>query len=163
MVLTDRAQVGLRHSVGRAAPSFASGAGGIVTRLLCVMPANIVDARSRPVVPHRQLLTNAKCARRATFSPWDTVNGGDRVVTSGMDRIFPKDIPIGTVVDVQAGNPFKQIRVRTAANLERLEGVIVVLTLRPLEMKRPETKPEEEKGGAAAEPPAGAQAPKARR
>ena len=93
----------------------------------------------------------------------DTVNVGDRVVTSGMDRIFPKDIPIGTVVDVQAGNPFKQIRVRTAANLERLEEVIVVLTLRPLEMKRPETKPEEEKGGAAAEPPAGAQAPKARR
>jgi rod shape-determining protein MreC len=66
----------------------------------------------------------------------DTVNLGQRVVTSGMDRIFPKDLPVGTVADIKAGNPFKQIRVRPAANLEQLEEVIVLLTLRPLEFKR---------------------------
>ncbi len=65
----------------------------------------------------------------------DTVNPGDRVVTSGMDRIFPKDLPLGTVAEAKPGNPFKQIRVRPAANLERLEEVIVLLTLRPLEFK----------------------------
>jgi rod shape-determining protein MreC len=65
----------------------------------------------------------------------DTVNNGERVVTSGMDRIFPRDLPVGTVVEIKPGNPFKQIRLRPAANLERLEEVIVLLTLHPLEFK----------------------------
>ena len=67
----------------------------------------------------------------------DTVNVGERVVTSGMDRIFPKDLPVGTITEVKPGNPFKQIRVRPAANLERLEEVIVLLTLHPLEVQKP--------------------------
>jgi rod shape-determining protein MreC len=66
----------------------------------------------------------------------DTVNLGERVVTSGMDRIFPKDLPVGTVAEIKPGNPFKLIRVRPAANLERLEEVIVLLTLRPLEVHK---------------------------
>ena len=66
----------------------------------------------------------------------DTVNDSERVVTSGMDRIFPRDLPVGTIVDIKPGNPFKQIRVRPAANLERLEEVIVLLTLHPLEFKQ---------------------------
>lgn len=65
----------------------------------------------------------------------DTVNPGERVVTSGTDRIFPKDLPLGTVTEIKPGNPFKQIRVRPAANLERLEEVLVLLTLHPLEIK----------------------------
>ena len=66
----------------------------------------------------------------------DTVTVGERVVTSGMDRIFPKDLPVGIVAEIKTGNPFKQIRVRPAANLERLEEVIVLLTLQPLELKQ---------------------------
>jgi rod shape-determining protein MreC len=66
----------------------------------------------------------------------DTVNAGEHVVTSGMDRIFPRDLPVGTIVEIKDGNPFKQIRVRPAANLERLEEVIVLLTLHPLEFKQ---------------------------
>jgi len=65
----------------------------------------------------------------------DSVDNGQRVVTSGMDRIFPRDLPVGTIVDIKPGNPFKQIRVRPAANLERLEEVIVLLTLHPLELR----------------------------
>jgi rod shape-determining protein MreC len=65
----------------------------------------------------------------------DTVNNGEHVVTSGMDRIFPRDLPVGTIVELKPGNPFKQIRVRPAANLERLEEVIVLLTLHPLELR----------------------------
>jgi rod shape-determining protein MreC len=65
----------------------------------------------------------------------DNVNNGERVVTSGMDRIFPRDLPVGTIVEIKPGNPFKQIRVRPAANLERLEEVIVLLTLHPLELR----------------------------
>jgi rod shape-determining protein MreC len=65
----------------------------------------------------------------------DSVNNGEHVVTSGMDRIFPRDLSVGTIVDIKPGNPFKQIRVRPAANLERLEEVIVLLTLHPLELR----------------------------
>lgn len=66
----------------------------------------------------------------------DIVNVGDRVVTSGMDRIFPRDLPVGTVAQIKAGNPFKQIRLKPAANLERLEEVIVLLSLQPLDLNK---------------------------
>src|SRR6202795_3037519 len=66
----------------------------------------------------------------------NSVNPGDRIVTSGMDRIFPRDLPVGTIADIKAGSTFKQIRVRPAANLERLEEVFVLLTMKPLEMKK---------------------------
>jgi len=65
----------------------------------------------------------------------ETVNAGEKIVTSGMDKIFPRDIPIGTVLDVKQGNPFKQIRVRPAARLDRLEEVIVLLTQGPVDFK----------------------------
>src|SRR5467141_4831569 len=86
----------------------------------------------------------------------DEVNPGERVVTSGMDRIFPRDLPVGTVMEIKPGNPFKQIRVKPAANLERLEEVFVLLSLRPLEMKN-EGSPADAQApasGAATPPPA---------
>ena len=66
----------------------------------------------------------------------DNVAIGEQVVTSGMDKIFPRDVPIGTVIEVKPGSPFKQIRVRPAAKLDRLEEVIVLLTQQPLEFKK---------------------------
>jgi rod shape-determining protein MreC len=68
----------------------------------------------------------------------DDVNLGERVITSGMDRIFPRDLPVGTVAEIKSGNPFKLIHIKPAANLERLEEVLVLLSLRPLEMKNEE-------------------------
>jgi rod shape-determining protein MreC len=83
----------------------------------------------------------------------DAVNVGEKIVTSGMDKIFPRDIPIGTVLEVKQGNPFKQIRVKPAARLDRLEEVIVLLTQAPVEFK---TDTEEQ-----AQPAAGNAAPSA--
>ncbi|HMD39598.1 MAG TPA: rod shape-determining protein MreC [Candidatus Acidoferrum sp.] len=71
----------------------------------------------------------------------DDVNSGERVVTSGMDRIFPRDLPVGTIADIKPGSTFKQVRVRPAANLDRLEEVFVLLTLKPLEMKLDSSAP----------------------
>jgi len=71
----------------------------------------------------------------------DDVSTGQRVVTSGMDRIFPRDLPVGTIAEIKAGNTFKQIRVRPAANLERLQEVFVLLTLKPLEIKQDSRAP----------------------
>ena len=67
----------------------------------------------------------------------DDVNVGEQVITSGMDRIFPRDLPVGTIAEVKPGTgSFKQIRIKPAANLERLEEVLVLLTLHALEMKK---------------------------
>ena len=83
----------------------------------------------------------------------DTVKLGERVVTSGMDKIFPRDLPIGTITDIKPGNPFKTIRVRPSANLARLEEVIVLLTLQPLQLKQ-EAEPAKTPAAAAAKPAA---------
>ena len=65
----------------------------------------------------------------------DDVKVGSRVVTSGMDRIFPKDLPVGIITQVKPGGQYKQIRIRPSANVEKLEEVIVLLTTDPLTMK----------------------------
>jgi rod shape-determining protein MreC len=68
----------------------------------------------------------------------DEVKVGEHVVTSGTDRIFPRELPVGTIVEVKQGPPpFKYIRLRPAAQLEKLEEVIVLLTMDPLAMKEP--------------------------
>jgi rod shape-determining protein MreC len=91
----------------------------------------------------------------------DKVEVGERVVTSGMDRIFPRDLPVGTVKEIKPGNPFKLIRVQPAASLERLEEVIVLLTLQPLDLQKsaaetatPATNGKVASGVAAADKPA---------
>lgn len=66
----------------------------------------------------------------------DTVNVGEKIVTSGMDKIFPRDVPVGTVLEVKTGYPFKQVRVMPAAKLDRLEEVFVLLTQEPLEFQK---------------------------
>lgn len=53
---------------------------------------------------------------------------GEKILTSGEDRIFPKDLPVGTVASTKPGFPFQTIRVKPAAHLDRLEEVLVLLT-----------------------------------
>lgn len=65
----------------------------------------------------------------------DEVAVGSRVVTSGMDRIFPKDLPVGIITQVKTGGQYKLIRVKPSANLEKLEEVIVLLTTDPVMLK----------------------------
>ncbi len=77
----------------------------------------------------------------------DAVSMGEHVVTSGMDRIFPRDLPVGIVIEIKTGRPFQQVRVRPAANLQRLEEVIVLLTLHPLEQKKETPAPATETTG----------------
>jgi rod shape-determining protein MreC len=58
------------------------------------------------------------------------VEQGEKILTSGQDRIFPKDLPVGTVVQVQPDrrSPFQKISVKPAARLDGLEEVLVLLT-----------------------------------
>jgi rod shape-determining protein MreC len=60
----------------------------------------------------------------------EKVEPGERVLTSGGDRIFPKGLPIGTVVQTTPGSDlFLNIRVKPSANLGRIEEVLVITTV----------------------------------
>lgn len=70
----------------------------------------------------------------------DKVAVGEAIVTSGEDRIFPKDFPIGTVASADPGNPFQVIRVKPAARLDRLEDVLVLMSRQEINPKRSEAE-----------------------
>src|SRR5579862_5507071 len=53
---------------------------------------------------------------------------GETVLTSGGDQIFPKGLPVGTVMKVGNGKDlFLNIKIRPAANLSKLEEVLVLV------------------------------------
>jgi rod shape-determining protein MreC len=57
----------------------------------------------------------------------EKVSPGDTVLSSGGDQIFPKGLPVGTVSKVSPGREmFLNIQVKPAADLSRLEEVLVV-------------------------------------
>ena len=57
----------------------------------------------------------------------EPVQAGEPVLTSGGDQIFPKGLPVGTVSKASKGaESFLDIRVRPAANLSKLEEVLVI-------------------------------------
>jgi rod shape-determining protein MreC len=62
----------------------------------------------------------------------EKVHPGEVILTSGEDRIFPKGLLIGTVAGCKPGRPFQTIQVQTAAHLDRLEDVFVLLSEREL-------------------------------
>jgi rod shape-determining protein MreC len=87
----------------------------------------------------------------------EKVQAGDAIATSGEDRIFPKDFPIGTVESCKPGNPFQIIRVQPSARLDRLEEVLVLLSQQEVVFQKPEAPAaaaEGTHGAAPAKPPA---------
>ncbi len=57
------------------------------------------------------------------------VQPGDIVLTAGIDGIFPKGIPIGTIAQAQKGlDLFKTITIRPAVDFGNIEEVIVIHT-----------------------------------
>jgi rod shape-determining protein MreC len=57
----------------------------------------------------------------------EQVSPGETVLSSGGDQIFPKGLPVGTVTRVSPGKEmFLNIKVKPAADLNRLEEVLVV-------------------------------------
>jgi rod shape-determining protein MreC len=57
----------------------------------------------------------------------ETLQPGERILTSGGDRIFPKGLYVGSVSKVTPGSEsFLNVRVKPGANLSKLEEVLVV-------------------------------------
>jgi rod shape-determining protein MreC len=69
----------------------------------------------------------------------ENVPSGELVLTSGGDGIFPKGLLVGRVTKVSTGNDlFLNIRVRPAADLSKLEEVLVVTKI---DERQTETEP----------------------
>ncbi len=59
----------------------------------------------------------------------EKVEPGERVITSGGDRIYPKGYTVGTVIGAMPdrdNDPFLVIKIKPAADLNRLEEVLVI-------------------------------------
>lgn len=88
----------------------------------------------------------------------EKVQVGDKILTSGEDHIFPKDLPIGKVESAKASAPFQVISIAPAARLDRLEDVLILLTQQELTPKKTEesTAPNTPNPAAAKSQPAAA-------
>ena len=75
------------------------------------------------------------------------VEPGEKILTSGQDRIFPKDLPVGTVAQVQPDrhSPFQKISVKPAARLDGLEEVLVLLTRQEFSFRKESDKKDADK------------------
>jgi len=70
----------------------------------------------------------------------EQVNPGETVLTSGGDQVFPKGLPVGTVTKVGTGKDlFLSIKVKPAANLSKLEEVLVLVEKQQREATAEET------------------------
>jgi len=137
---------GLRRDMGVITPD------GVVGKILAVYPdtsqvlllsdkesgvgALLADTRTQGPVKG----TGEPLLSLEYISVDDKVGAGEAVLTSGQDRIFPKDLPVGTVVDAvpDRKSPFMKIRVRPAAHLDRLEEVLVLQTRQDMNIKKEE-------------------------
>lgn len=78
-------------------------------------------------------LTSKVCTMDYVLKTSD-VRVGDTVITSGMDRVFPKGIPVGKVIEVKdkPGELFKDVKVKPSVDFSKLEEVLILKKEDPL-------------------------------
>lgn len=118
-----------------------SAGGGIVGRIISVGPnfamvqlitdkhagvgAMLQNSRAMGEV---RGLDNDRCELK-NISTSENVEVGESVVTTGLDRIYPKGLLIGTVerIEVDPNAPWHRIIIKPAARVDRIEHVLVLL------------------------------------
>jgi len=134
---------GLRRDMGVITPD------GVVGKILAVYPdvsqvlligdkesgvgALLANTRTQGVVRG-----SGKPDLSMDYVPNDAkISVGEAVLSSGQDRIFPKDLPVATVAEAVPDHkgPFMKIVLKPAAHLDRLEEVLVLLTRQDLNQK----------------------------
>lgn len=141
LLINRGAQDGLRKNMGVITPD------GVVGKLINVFPGTaqvlLINDRQSGV---GSLLEGSRThgVARGQGGPLlrmdyvisdEPVQPGQKILTSGDDRIFPKDLPVGSVASTKPGNPFQTIQLEPAAHLDRLEEVIVLLTQQEIWLK----------------------------
>jgi rod shape-determining protein MreC len=106
---------------------------GMAQALLIIDPALSVDCR---VVRTRDrgILSGAldgDCILRH-IDKTSTIRPSDKVITSGLDGVFPKGLLVGTVEQVRksAGGLFIEANVRASVDFSKLEETLVILSKR---------------------------------
>ena len=149
LFLSRGSQDGLRRDMG------VITAEGVVGKLLAVYP----DTSQLLLINDKDSGVGALLAGSRTQAPVRGSGGpqlnmqyvsnevkiqpGEAVLTSGQDRIFPKDLPVGVVLSATQDKhgPFQQILIRPAAHIDQLEEVLVLLTRQEINLRTPATAP----------------------
>ena len=123
-------------------------AGGIVGRVISVGPnfamVQVITDKHAGVGAMLQSsramgeirgLDNDRCELK-NISTSEKVEVGESVVTTGLDRIYPKGLLVGTVESIEAdpNAPWHKIVVKPAAPVDRIEHVLVLL-VEPKDLK----------------------------
>lgn len=116
-------------------------AGGIVGRIISVGPywamVQVITDRQAGVGAMLQSsramgevrgLDSARCEIK-NISSSENVQEGDSIVTTGLDRIYPKGLLVGTIerVEEDPNAPWHRIIIKPAAPVDRVEHVLVLL------------------------------------
>ncbi|HXG66211.1 MAG TPA: rod shape-determining protein MreC [Blastocatellia bacterium] len=106
--------VGPNHSVVQAITDKHAGVGGMLQRSRAMGEVRGMD--------------NALCELQSIRTT-EKVEVGDVVVTTGLDRIYPKGLVIGAVerIENDPNAPWHKIIVNPAARIDRVEQVLVLL------------------------------------
>ena len=68
------------------------------------------------------------------LTPDSRIKPGEKVLTSGGDRVFPRGLPVGTIESIVLdpnNQPFTLITLKPAADINRLEEVLIVTSVGP--------------------------------
>lgn len=86
-------------------------------------------------------LDNDRCELKNVSSS-ENVEPGDSVVTTGLDRIYPKGLLVGTVerLDADPNGPWHKIIIKPGAPVDRVEHLLVLL-VEQKDLKLDETPP----------------------
>jgi rod shape-determining protein MreC len=73
-------------------------------------------------------LDNARCELK-NIPATDTVEVGEQIITTGLDRIYPKGLAVGVVerIDNDPNAPWHKIIIKPSAPVDRAEHVLVLL------------------------------------
>ncbi|WKZ57418.1 MAG: rod shape-determining protein MreC [Bdellovibrionota bacterium] len=96
--------------------------------LLITDPTSGVDAIAQDTRAHGVVEGNGStlCRWRFVLND-DEVKIGDRIITSGMDGLFPKGLLVGVVSAIEPGDGlFQSVDVRPAVRLPHLESVLLL-------------------------------------
>ncbi len=84
------------------------------------------------------------------LSNQEVVQVGEAVLTSGLDRVFPRGLLVGYVAEVAQGDLELRVIVNLSAPLDRVSTVLLLPPQPPLEVQppflAPETKPQRKRG-----------------
>ncbi|NWJ40959.1 MAG: rod shape-determining protein MreC [Geothrix sp.] len=72
----------------------------------------------------------------------EVVQAGEAVLTSGLDRVFPRGLLVGYVAEVAKGDLELRVIVHLSAPLDRVNAVLVLPPQPPLEVQPPFVAPE---------------------